>query len=242
MKENKSVVLLNAVVSNCRLCFASKSEKRNTWGFTRNCHPEFISGSLVIIQNKEEMLKQVQHDNRRGFTLIELLVVVLIIGILAAVAVPQYQKAVWKSRFIQAKTMAESLSDAMEVYYLGNGAYTADLYALDVQLDATPRTACNTEEKRKNASQCYWDTTWGYCVLVTSGHVGCVVTRDGKAYLLYRKYLSLSTAYKGKAYCFAESFYKGSKPTAEDLNYQICAAETGSTPSSLSPQNPSFQY
>ena len=68
-----------------------------------------------------------------GFTLIELLVVVLIIGILAAVALPQYTKAVEKSRAAEAITLLKSLETAENMYLLSNGKYTVDLSALDLQ-------------------------------------------------------------------------------------------------------------
>ena len=70
--------------------------------------------------------------NNQAFTLIELLVVVLIIGILAAVALPQYQKAVDKSRMSNLITIAKTVMDAQETYYLSNGQYTDDWEQLSI--------------------------------------------------------------------------------------------------------------
>ncbi len=59
--------------------------------------------------------------NKQAFTLIELLVVVLIIGILAAVALPQYHKAVEKSRAAQAISLISAAEQAIDRYILANG-------------------------------------------------------------------------------------------------------------------------
>ncbi|ACC97908.1 PilE-like protein [Elusimicrobium minutum Pei191] len=74
------------------------------------------------------------HLKNKGFTLIELLVVVLIIGILAAIALPQYNKAVMRSRAAEAITNIRILGEAQKRHMLATGSATRDFSELDISM------------------------------------------------------------------------------------------------------------
>lgn len=81
-------------------------------------------------------MKNVTAGRLGGFTLIELLVVVLVIGILSAIALPQYQRAVAKTHLAEMFMQVNSLWRAQQVYFLQTGTYTEDLTELVPSLPA----------------------------------------------------------------------------------------------------------
>lgn len=68
-------------------------------------------------------------NDQSGFTLIELMVVVVILGILAAVVIPQFSKSTDKARVSSAKAELKNMQSAMEIYYAENGDYPTNAWA-----------------------------------------------------------------------------------------------------------------
>lgn len=71
--------------------------------------------------------------NKKGFTLLEILIVILIVGVLAAIAIPQYQIAVRKTEFATLQPVVDAILDAENRYFLAQGTFT-DILNLDIDL------------------------------------------------------------------------------------------------------------
>lgn len=118
-----------------------------------------------------EMIKNLKKRDEKGFTLIELLVVVAIIGILAAIAIPQFSAYREQGFDAQASSHLRNIALAQEAYFAQNAQYAsgvADL-APAVQVDADiPVTVAATaagftlQAKHSSGGKTFdWDSTLG---------------------------------------------------------------------------------
>ncbi len=158
-----------------------------------------------------------KRNNKKGFTLIEMLVVVLIIGILAGIALPQYKKAVMKSRYATLKNLTKSISDAQDIYHLSNGEYAEKFIYLDIEMPSGVIDTYTDDEEHVSDQYNY---DWGYCVIRknNSGNTQCFCLNE-KTHMVY--FITKNT---GKRYCF---IFGSKKEEDFPLQNEICKSETG---------------
>lgn len=144
--------------------------------------------------------------NKQGFTLIELLVVVLIIGVLAAMALPQYRVAVGMSRASTLYAFMRGVDQAQQAFYMANNRYATTFDSLSVGI---PPGFTKTDEKHiiKGRTGCFIMSSLG------EGNIS-IKCSDGLAGVTMEKY------HKDNFYiCWADK--------TKEISNQICRSLSG---------------
>ena len=151
---------------------------------------------------------------KKAFTLIELLVVVLIIGILAAVALPQYEKAVWKSRLAEVMINLKTIENCFEMYQLENGLPSSgEVYLTNM--------GCATELSGGAGTDSYYQTKYFTYQNFKCNSAGCLLNIFEKGYAPYDSKFYMERGHSSKkCYTNVNSIGRIACKMLEDLGYE----------------------
>lgn len=157
---------------------------------------------------------------KQGFTLIELLVVVLIIGVLAAMALPQYRVAVGMSRASTMYAFMRGVDQAQQAFYMANNRYATTFDSLSVGI---PPGFTKTDEKT-----------------ITNGQTRCyIMTSQGNRNISIKCYINPSINLEKY---HKDNFYMCSADKTKEIENQICRSLSGKDEQDTVTENISFVY